>query len=81
MLHKIIQTKRGKEEVKMIDSLPKCNNRIKELRSSYRGDNSISFRIEKAEETDKFEAKPLGGSWKSGSYGLTPSVIRKGKSK
>jgi len=76
-LYRIVQTKDGKETVKMVDSLPKCNNRIKELRSSYRGKNWIKFRLEKAEGEEKFEDKPISGGYQSGDYGLTPRVIKR----
>lgn len=66
MLYQIVQTKNGKEMIKMIDSLPKCNNRLKELRSSYRGKNWIKFRLEKSEASDKFEATPAPSGYQSG---------------
>jgi hypothetical protein len=37
MYHKIIEVRGGKEIVKMIDTLPVCNNRIDALRSGNRG--------------------------------------------
>lgn len=76
MLHQIVEIKRGKETVKMIDSLPKCNNRIKELRASYHGKKGISFRLEKSEADKKFEAKPAPGAYRGGDYAITPPVVK-----
>ena len=75
MLYQIIQTKNGKDTVKMIDTLQKCNNRLKELRASLRG-KKVSFRIEKSEETDKFEAQPI---FYDDGKKEHPSVVRKKK--
>lgn len=75
-LYQIIQTKVGKETIKMVDSLPKCNNRLKELRSSYRGKTWIRFRIEKAESDVKFEAKPAPSGYQSGDV-QRPKIVRK----
>ncbi len=75
MLYQIIQTKGGKDTIKMVDSLPKCNNRLKELRASFKG-KKVSFRVEKSEETNKFEAKPAFYDDGKKEY---PAVVRKKK--
>lgn len=75
MLYCIIETKRGKDRVMMIDQLSKCNNRIKELRNSRKG-SGVTFRIEKSTETNKMEAKPLSQAWRAGDYGFVPKVIK-----
>ncbi len=76
-LYQIIQTKNGKETVKMIDSRARCNNRIKELRSSYRGKHGITFKIVKAADTTvKFEEKPAPSGYQSGDYPSNPQVIK-----
>lgn len=74
-MHQIIQTKNGQETIKMIDTLPKCRNRLKELKDSNRG-KKVSFRMEKSDQTVKFEAKPIGGEWKSGQYSQNPKVVK-----
>jgi hypothetical protein len=47
MLYQIIQTKNGKDTVKMIDSLQKCNNRLKELRASLKGNDDRLYERER----------------------------------
>ncbi len=70
-LYQIIQTVGGKETVKMVDSLPVCNRRLKELRKSHRKDG-YKFRMEPSDDTVKSEAKPAPGGYQSGSYGIRP---------
>lgn len=76
MLWQIVQTKKGKRTIKMRDSLPICKNRIAELRSSYHGVKGIKFELEKSEENDKYEAKPIGGNWRSGQYEKKPKRVK-----
>jgi hypothetical protein len=75
MLYKIVETKRGKERIVLVDQLKKCNDRIKELRNSRRG-SGVIFRIEESIENNKMEAKPLSQAWRAGDYGLIPKVIK-----
>lgn len=60
----------------MIDSLQKCNDRITQLRASYRGRKGITFRVEESTETDKFKAKPLPGAYRGGGYATYPKVVK-----
>lgn len=77
MLYNLIQTKRGEETIKMTDTLQKCNDRIKQLRASYRGKSGVSFRIKKSQDTAKFAAKPLKNFDPSGSSVVHPKIVRK----
>ena len=77
MLYNIIQTKGGKETLKMTDTLQKCNDRIKQLRASYRGKNYITFRLEKSEDANKFAAKPLRNFDPSGDVRPGPPRINR----
>lgn len=74
-MYQIIEIKNGKETIKMVDSLPKCNRRLKELRSSYRG-KKISFRLEPSESKDKFENKPAPSGYQGGDYATRPRKVR-----
>lgn len=76
MLWQIVEIKGGEKTVKMIDVLKICNNRIDELRSSYRG-GKVKFLLEKAPEgAEKFEKKPIPGGWRSGSYSPHPRIVK-----
>lgn len=59
MLYKIIQSKNGKQKVKMVDSLQQCYSRLKQLRHSTKG-TGVLFWIEKTDETQKINNK-IGG--------------------
>lgn len=76
MLYQIVQTKRGEETLKMVDTLQKCNDRLRELRSSYHGKKGITFRIEKSPENKKSEAKPHSQAWRAGGYAQNPPRIK-----
>ena len=72
-MHKIIETRNGKETIKMVDSLKECRKKIKLLRDGCRG-VKVQFKIEPASDEDvKFKAKK-SQHWGSGQTKL-PKIV------
>lgn len=61
MMYDLVQTRRGKETVVMTGTLPKINDRMRQLRScqrkGIRGDKT-TYAVRKSAATEKFRAKP-----------------------
>ena len=79
MLYNLIQLRRGKETVMMTDTLPKVNDRMRELRSSQRkgvkGDRVV-YSVRSTDETNKFRRKSYSEAWRAGDYAIIPPVIK-----
>ncbi len=78
-MFKLVQTRRGRETVFMVDSRKKCQDRMAQLRSSQRtgirGDKVV-YRIEPAEDTEKFRRAPDRNFDPSGSVRGGPKRVR-----
>jgi len=64
MLYQIIETRKGTETIKLVDSLPRCNRRLKELRSS--ACPGATYKIEVSLESAKREHITDTSNYKSG---------------
>jgi hypothetical protein len=75
-LYDLIQKRRGKETIMMTDTLPKVNDRMKQLRSSQRkgikGDKVVYSVRPSEEQTEKFRRKAYSEAWRAGDYALNP---------
>lgn len=74
MLYKVIEISGNIKKIWMIDRLSKCNDRVKQLRSSKRS----NFVIEKCDgtATQKYKVYTHSLSWKSGDYPIIPKRTR-----
>jgi hypothetical protein len=72
-MYEIIETKNGKSKTKFIDSLQKCNDRLKQLRSSR---NGAKYNIKKSEFAVKASYRTDTSNYQSGGYGTFPRLVK-----
>lgn len=77
MMYELVQTKRGKEKVVLIDQLSKVNDRMKTLRSSHRKGirgEKVTYFVRESTETEKYKKKPNNMNLSGDGSGLPKRV-------
>jgi DNA-binding FrmR family transcriptional regulator len=73
MMYQIIEKKNGKSRIKMVDSLQKCNDRLKQLRSAR---NGAVYTLEKTDLTEKTSHRTNTANYQAGGYGTFPRLVK-----
>jgi len=77
-LFDLIQTRKGKESLMMTDTLPKVNDRMRQLRSSQRKGikgEKVVYTV-RPSTGEKFKRKAYSEAWRAGGYGDNPPRVK-----